>query len=198
MFSTGLYQISLLTDSLLTELNLQLHKNIPDISITKEQLSYTMATYVTQQERITLLKLLAKKHSVTLFSRDIPDILSGVTFMGSANYLKEMPYIFYHSKINLNITLKILQTGIPLRALDILGSGGFLLSNYQEEIIENFIPDEDVVIYADIQDALDKAEYYLTHEDKRKRIALSGQKKAYDTFNYSKQLTYLFTTAGLL
>lgn len=187
-----------LTDTLLTELNLQFHKSNPGFSITKEQLSYAMATYVTRQERITLLNLLAKKHLVTLYSREIPDILSDVTFKGSANYLKEMPYIFYHSKINLNITLKILQTGIPLRVLDILGSGGFLLSNYQEEIVEHFIPDEDIVIYADIQDALDKAEYYLTHEESRKRIALSGQQKAYDTFNYSKQLTYLLTTAGLL
>ena len=38
--------------------------------------------------------------------------------------------MFANSKVNLNITLRNIKTGIPLRALDIMGAGGFLLTNY--------------------------------------------------------------------
>ena len=44
-----------------------------------------------------------------------------------------MPLVFQNSKINLNITLRSIKNGIPLRAIDIMGAGGFLLTNYQND-----------------------------------------------------------------
>ena len=57
-----------------------------------------------------------------------------------------MPLIFRESKINLNITLRSITSGMPLRALDIMGAGGFLLSNYQQELAENYIDGEELVL----------------------------------------------------
>ncbi len=88
-----------------------------------------------------------------------------------------MPSVFHNSKINLNITLKTIQTGIPLRAWDILGCGGFLLSNFQQELCEYFIPGEDFIYYESIDDATEKAAYFLTHENERKEIAHNAFEK---------------------
>lgn len=55
---------------------------------------------------------------------------------GYIDYMKEMPVMFANSKVNLNITLRNIRTGIPLRALDIMGAGGFLLTNYCYELSE--------------------------------------------------------------
>lgn len=194
------YLDELLTPELLNTLNGEYHQklNSAAFSITKEQLSYAMATYITRQERLLLLKLLANHYQVKLYSREIHPALSKVSFCGSAKYIAEMPKIFRASKINLNITLKILQCGMPLRVLDILGSGGFLLSNYQEELVENFIPDTDMVIYSDLGDAFDKAAFYLEHEDLRSQIAKNGCAKAFEEFNYTKQLKTMFETADIL
>ena len=87
---------------------------------------------------------------------------------------------------------------MPLRVLDILGSGGFLLSSYQPEVAEYFIADSEVVLYSDIQEAIDKTAFYLAHEDLRSKIAINGCQKTHEEFNYTKLFTELFKTAEVL
>ena len=97
--------------------------------------------------------------------------------MGPVEYFNEMPQVFRCSRINLNITLRSILTGIPLRALDVMGAGGFLISNYQSEIPEYFVPGEDLVVYEDYEDLCTKVEYYLSHESERREIAINGCRK---------------------
>ncbi len=46
--------------------------------------------------------------------------------------------VFYSSKININMTLRSIESGVPLRIIDIMSIGGFVMSNNQEEIPELF------------------------------------------------------------
>lgn len=66
--------------------------------------------------------------------------LNNVNNRGYIDYYSQMPKAFYNAKINLNISLKIIQSGIPLRVLDVLACKGFLITNYQAEIMEYFTP----------------------------------------------------------
>ncbi len=196
----GCYLIDdLLTDELLNRINAHCRSLEPDTEfyLSKEALSYACAAQVTRKERLLLLSLLSAHHRLKLYSREQNAPLKNVEYMGTCNYLSEMPKVFKASDINLNITLKILQTGIPLRALDILGCGGFLLSNYQEELAENFENEKEIVLYESIEDAYAKADFYLRHPDLRKQIAQNGHKKAAEQFNYKTQLTKIFEEAGL-
>lgn len=190
----------LITEDLLLRLNRQYAKSLGSASFTlsKEQLSYSMATYVTHKERLMLLALLSSEFHLHFYSRETHPLLKNVSFRGSAGYYTDMPKAFKFSRINLNMTLKILQSGIPLRALDILGCGGLLFSNYQPELAEYFIPGTDFVQYDSIPDAMEKAAYYLKHEPLRQKIAANGCEKASSRFSYSVQLEKLFCTAGLL
>lgn len=45
------------------------------------------------------------------------------------------------------MTSKAIRFGIPLRVWDVLGSGGFLISNFQTEITVFLVPGEDLVTY---------------------------------------------------
>ena len=169
-----------------------------DFHIIKEELSYTMATQVTHAERTRLLKLLCDipNVKVNLFSNNkLEDCC--INHKGTVNYLTEMPYVFKTSKINLNISLKCIQSGIPLRAMDILGSGGFLLTNFQPEIAEFFRPDVDFVYYTGLEEAKALAEYYLTHEEERKKIAQNGYEIVKQNFTYEKQLKQIFDIVNL-
>ena len=85
--------------------------------------------------------------------------------------------MFKKSKINLNITLRSIKNGIPLRAFDIMGAEGFLLSNFQAGFWDLFVPGEDFVYYENKEDLVRKVGYYLKHEDERKAIARNGHEK---------------------
>lgn len=140
---------------------------------------------VTRNERIEILNRLGKKVDLYCGSQH-PEL--PVNNKGFADYYSEMPKIFHGSKINLNITLRSIQTGIPLRVMDILGAGGFCISNYQPELEEYFENGIDIVWYTDIDDLIKKCNYYLAHDDERKEIARNGQRKVEKLFSYQKQL----------
>ncbi len=162
-----------------------------DFQITKKKLSYSMSTYVTFKERVAILSLLSKKFDVSLYSGDEHPLLTEAKQRGRVDYGTEMPYVFKCSDINLNITLKCLQTGIPLRALDIMGCGGFLLSNYQEELLDYLVPDEDFVYYEDFKDAYAKADFYLKNDTLRKKIAVNGYEKIKKYFSYDDRFEFM-------
>jgi len=75
--------------------------------------------------------------------------------------------------------------------LDILGSAGTLFSNYQIELAENFASDEEVIMYSSMEEAIDKAHFYLDNDSIREAIALRGFEKAKKCFDYSIALPKL-------
>lgn len=128
-------------------------------------------------DRVTLLNALAEKHSVDLYTGDTHNpSLVNVNCHGRVDYNTDMSKIFYCSKINLNITLPSIESGIPLRVYDIMACGGFCLSNYQPEMDELFTIGKDIEAFRSVEELLDKTDYYLKHEDERLRIAINGYK----------------------
>jgi len=135
---------------------------------------------VSARERERVLQILGVYFEVDLYSGSkLPSYLQGLKICekGFADYEKEMPYIFHNSKINLNITSKTIESGIPLRVFDILSCGGFCLTNYQPELAEYFVDGEDLVMYSGMEDLVDKVAYYLEHEEERQQIAWNGYEK---------------------
>ena len=168
------------------------------ISLETDVLRVHMAKEVTNLERSILLEEMAAGHKLNLYSSNKGGLSENVNWKGSAGYFDEMPKVFKLSKINLNISLKCIQSGIPLRALDILASGGFLLSNYQPELAEHFVDGEDCVMYYSLEDALAKCEYYLNHEEERLAIARNGREKVKALFGYKDRLKEILVIAELL
>lgn len=168
--------------------------------IIKEELSYTMATHITHLERERILNLLATLENIDvhLYSGNAANLPANIIQGGHLLYHSQMPLVFKNSKINLNITLKCLQSGIPLRALDIMGCGGFLLSNYQPELDEYFKNGVEYVSYGCIEEIPDIVNYYLTHEDDRIAIAKKGYEKVAENYTYEKQLAKIFELASLI
>ena len=187
------------TDELTERMN-AVYDRIPGnpLHLETEALRVHMAKEVTNLERSILLEEIAAGCKLNLYSPSKGNLSENVNWKGSAGYFDEMPKIFKLSKINLNISLKCIQSGIPLRALDILASGGFLLSNYQPELAEYFTDGEDLVMYYSLEDALAKCEYYLNHEEERLAIARNGYNKVKALFDYKSKLEEMFTIAGLL
>jgi len=147
-----------------------------------------MGYQVAETERIRTLNTLAKYFNVDLYTRSDTSPLTGVHMHGSIESLQEMPKAFHLSKINLNMTLKSIQTGLPLRIFDILGCGGFLMTNYQAELPEYFEIGRDLEAYNSMDELIDKCAFYLEHDDIRRDIARNGYEKVKQHHTHSHRI----------
>ena len=162
-----------------------------------QTLEYVYATYfidrkLTQTERIRTLTELAKKFPVSLFTLNKDAVIPNAVNYGAVDYYTEMPYVFHQSKINLNITLRSIYNGIPLRAIDIMAAGGFLMTNFQSDFLRHFTPGQDYVYYESTDDLMAKTEYYLSHEAERRDIALSGQEQIRQHHTFEIRMQEIF------
>lgn len=151
----------------------------PDGVETREYVyaQYVINRKITGMERLDLIRAIAQRYTFDLFTHDPEFRLPNLNNHGSVDNYREMPMVFKQSKINLNISLRSIKSGIPQRAFDIMGSGGFLLSNYQNDFLDYFIPGEDFDIYESKTDLMSKIDYYLAHDNERLDIAKNGHDK---------------------
>lgn len=151
---------------------------------------------IAEIERRRALIELSKHYRVNVYSNsDVSDLLR-IQYCGSVDYWSEMPKVFRMSKINLNFTIPNIKSGIPLRIWDVLGCGGFLLTNYQAEIPYYFKEGEDLVCFDGLEDLCEKVRYYLEHEEERKRIAWNGYRKVREKHSYIERIRTILDTVA--
>lgn len=151
---------------------------------------------IAEIERRRALIELSKHYKVNVYSNsDVSDLLR-IQYCGSVDYWSEMPKVFRMSKINLNFTIPNIKSGIPLRIWDVLGCGGFLLTNYQAEIPYYFKEGEDLVCFDGLEDLCEKVGYYLEHEEERKRIAWNGYRKVREKHSYIGRIHIILDTVA--
>lgn len=150
--------------------------------------NYFLARKLAELDRTAILQTLSEHHSVKLFTKNATPQLPLVQNMGSVDYYQQMPLVFHYSRINLNISLRSIQSGIPLRAFDIMGSGGFLLSNYQADFPDCFTPGDDFIWYGSVEEVLQLCDYYLSHEKERAQIAANGLGKIRDAHTFKHRV----------
>lgn len=160
---------------------------------------YTIANYyigmqLAEVERFQTLSRLSKEFDINLYTKSDSSRLKKIHNKGSAHTYNVMPKVFHLSKINLNITMRPIQTGLSLRIYDVLGSGGFLITNYQAEIDELFEVGNDLVVYNTLDELVDKCHYYLTHDDERRQIALNGYHKVQQQHTCDQRVAHMIRT----
>ena len=151
---------------------------------------------VTNKERVLLLSMFGRHFFTKLYAPDKVEI-PGVTSCGIVDYETRMPIVFKCSNINLNITLRTIRNGIPQRVLDILGCGALALTNYQQDMEEYFEDGKNILIYHSVEEAMDKAKYYLSHEKEAEKIRMNGYKLVKDEFNYERRLNAIWKLSGI-
>ncbi len=148
---------------------------------------YVVNRQITALERRELLSAVAERFGLDLYTPDKNLKLEGCTNHGPVDYYDFAPYVFQKAKINLNISLRSIISGMPLRAFDIMGAGGFLLTNFQSDFLDFFVPGEDFVFFESKADLLDKIAYYLAHEEERAQIAENGFRKVAEQHTYKRR-----------
>lgn len=143
---------------------------------------------VAELQRRRALTALSARYPVSVYSNSDTRELIRVNYRGGADYWSEMPKVFRASKINLNFTIPNIKSGLPLRIWDVLGAGGFLMTNYQAELPLYFEEGKDYVCFESEQELVEKCGYYLTHERERQEIAGNGYEKVKAAHTYRNRI----------
>lgn len=199
----GGYLISeLIGDDLVGALNQCLNPKfkelgMPYMEFDRYMLEHMLACEVTNRERLGALRGLGSHYDTIIYT----DMEENAVDLSDIRRLRVGRYSDYASclqtgrlagRINLNITHKEVQSGIPWQLLDVMACSGFVLTNYQNEIVEYLEPGEACVIYESMGDLYEKAEYYLAHEQERIEIARRGREVVERKFTFEERIGSIF------
>ncbi len=154
-----------------------------------------IGTKITVMERDRIMKLLSEKYPVSIYTGSDTSAYPKLKNCGFAKTLTEMPLVFHASKINLNLTAKSIRSGLSLRIWDILGSGGFCITNYQPELPELLPSGQYLESYASFKELDEKVNYYLSHEKERCEIAKNGYEYVRTHHTYPIRLSQMLSLA---
>ena len=115
------------------------------------------------------------------------DFLDGMfkafpNFFFGKRLFEEAAEKFNQSKIVLNISI---HDDINMRVFETLSTGSFLLTNELDTLPHLFKDGVHLVTYKDLDDAIDKAKYYIEHDAEREKIAAQGHEE------FMKKHTYM-------
>lgn len=167
----------MLTPEILMELQQYFELEKSEDSLSDLNLIFSVTTLgfkIAEKQRRSILIELSKHHDVSIYTNSNVQDLIRVNYRGSVDYWEEMPKVFRESKINLNMTIPNIKSGVPLRVYDILGAGGFCISNFQAELPMYFENEKHLVWYYNQRDLFEKVDYYLHHDTERARITREG------------------------
>ena len=106
-------------------------------------------------------------------------------FFFGRRLFEEAAQKFNESKIVLNVSIK---DDLNMRCMETMGSGSFLLTNELPTLGELFKDGVHLVTYKDLDDAVDKARYYIEHDEERQKIAAAGYEEAIKKHTYAHRV----------
>ena len=112
----------------------------------------------------------------------------------SVNLFEDASKKFCQSKIALNITIK---DDINMRNFEIASSGAFQLTNWIPTLSEVFEDGKHLVTYKTLDEMVEKAKYYLKHEEEREKIALAGREHFLKYHTYRARILKILEVLGV-
>lgn len=104
----------------------------------------------------------------------------------------EMYNILHNSKITLNRHSEISENyANNMRLYEATGTGSLLITDYKDNLNELFKIDEEIEVYNNADELIDKISFYLENEDQRKKIAGAGQERTLKEHNYENRMKEL-------
>lgn len=112
----------------------------------------------------------------------------------------EMVRMFSRTKINLNLSNSSTNTAqqIKGRNFEVPGCRGFLLTGNADNLEEYYVPGEEVVVYEDLEDLVEKIRYYLNNDRQRKEISERGYRRTIHEHTWWHRFNRIFSQVGLI
>jgi len=106
------------------------------------------------------------------------------------NLFEDAAKKFSLSKIVFNISIK---DDINMRVFETLSTGSFLLTNWIPTLGELFEDGKHLVTYKTLDEMVEKAHYYLEHEEEREKIAQAGYEEFINKHTYKHRVEQILS-----
>ena len=83
------------------------------------------------------------------------------------------------------------------RHFEIPACGGFLLTSPADDLENFYVPGEEMVLFRDLNDYIEKIRYYLNHDSEREAIAKAGYERTMRGHTYEARSKEIFRKLGL-
>lgn len=125
------------------------------------------------------------------------DVVDKRHYINEVNYFSGLASIYKNSTINLNISRLQLRTAVNQRLFDVPAAGGFLITDYREDLEELFESNNEIVCYRNIEELRGQLRYFLSHPEDRKRIAASAKEKILEKHTFEIRMSEMFKYVSL-
>ncbi len=103
-------------------------------------------------------------------------------------YYTELPRFYNACRVNLNATSRQMASAVNQRVFDVPASGGFLLTDHQDELAELFETGTEVVSYQDPGEIARLVKYYLENASAARAIAFRARARVLTEHTYRHRL----------
>lgn len=184
------------TDGMVNELNGYYRRAAgKNAEVSIRELVYLLSCEVTGRARVAALSLLSNHFRTGLWSGDTDDRIPKTEINPYIDYYSGMPSVFASSKVNLNVSLCAIESGIPLRVLDIIACGGFVLSDWKADMEEFFVPGDSIEIFTSLEELYTKTAFYIKNEKKRERIVRKSREVLEKAFRFEDRLRVILSSS---
>jgi spore maturation protein CgeB len=115
-------------------------------------------------------------------------LAEGPLYCGSIDYKGDLPFLYCASQINLNLSKSQLITSVNQRVFDAPACGGFVLTDYREDVVNLFDPDKQLAVFRDGDEMETKAAYFLENEKERESRARMTRRRVLAEHTYAHRM----------
>lgn len=86
------------------------------------------------------------------------------------------------------------QYASNMRLFEITGMGSCMITDWKDNLGELFIPDEEVVVYRDFEECIEKMKWMYDHPDCTRKIAIAGQRRCLSDHTFKNRVNIVDET----
>jgi spore maturation protein CgeB len=110
------------------------------------------------------------------------------------NYYEDLPRIYGSCALNFNATSLQMKAAVNQRVFDVPASGGFLLTDFREQLSELFHLEKEVAYFREPGEISQLARYYLAHPEVRQKMAARARSRVLQEHTYRHRVAAMLDT----
>lgn len=112
-------------------------------------------------------------------------------YLSSLDYYEDLPAFYPMSKVSFNCTSRQMKGAVNQRIFDVPACGGFVLTDYREQMEELFEPGSEIISYTDVGEIPELLEKWLGDESGRRAVSVAARNKILASHTYEHRLQNL-------
>jgi spore maturation protein CgeB len=119
---------------------------------------------------------------------------NSVVLRPEVNYYDELPQIYGGTAINFNATSLQMKAAVNQRVFDAPAAGGFVLTDFREQLAELFEVGEEVACFGEPGEICDLVRFYLQHPKVRETMTIKARSRVLAEHTYRHRVAAMLDT----